>query len=98
MCQMQPQPPIVKDYLSKVMAIRKHIAIKHGHFGALHHISMHAGQPSLIKSWRATKGFVFRGNHMLLLKSTRPLISLCYFVYLTLTTQKQVPFNVTAIA
>ena len=65
---------IVTDYLVKVMAIKIHIAIKPGHFGALHHISMHTGQPSLIKSWSETKGFVFRGNHVLL-KSTWPFIA-----------------------
>lgn len=59
MCQTKLPPSIVKDYLLKVMAIKVHIAIKHGHFGALHHISMHMVQPSLIKPWRATKGFVF---------------------------------------
>lgn len=66
MCQTELRPPITKDYLLKVMTVKILVAIKHGHFGALHHISMHAGQPSLIQPWTATKGLVFRGNDALL--------------------------------
>ena len=52
-----------------VMAIKIYIAIKNGPFEVLHHISMHTEQLTLIKLWRGPKGFVFRGNHVLL-KST----------------------------
>lgn len=70
------------------MAIKIHIAIKCGHLGALHHISIHTGRPSLITSWSATKGFVFRGNGAAKINLTIHHID----------AQKQVPFKVTAIA
>jgi len=61
MCQTKLHSSIVKEYLLRVMAIKIHIAIKPDHLKALHYIRMHTGQPSVIKSWRATKGLVLRG-------------------------------------